>query len=228
MSNPSNPPVKVKKPLPPKPKDYDEEEEEVEEEAEVDEEEVIDEEEEEEEAAATIPFAKATTKSKLPPLPTPSKTVSKKGNSPLADAFNKVKSSKGASDIPAGKYEAIIRAFVLQPPDAKGQSARVKFELCDPQFKDNNTIPQWFKLLNAQDEEVAGGIWALEQALAKLGYDISGDELEECFEQISEENPGVIIKVSYDNVDGTRWQRAVIQGLCNNALVQEYKENQPF
>lgn len=154
-----------------------------------------------------------------------------KKKSALAAAFASTPLSNNADDIPAGKYEAIVRDFVLQDPDAKGQSARIHFALCSPDFSESNQITQWFKLLDSDEEPVEGGIKALGASLAKLGYDMPDDEdnLEEVFQEITNEKPGVLVKVSYSkDSNGNTWQRAVIQGLCDNEVVQEYKDNVQF
>jgi hypothetical protein len=137
--------------------------------------------------------------------------------------------SNNADSIPPAKYEAIIKDAVLQKPDAKGQSARFHYELCSPDFADQNSVTTWFKIFDTDGEVVAGGIRALKQTLAKLGYDPTFDELEECFEQITEERPGVLLKISYtkDNA-GNEWQRAVLEDLCDNEVVQAYKDNIPY
>ena len=206
----------LKRRLPPKPTD-DEDEDEEGQVDEVDEDEDEDEEGEEEEAPRKREKVTAGAgKAKAPPK-------KRKG---LASAFDRIPLTNNADEVPAGQYEAIVRDVVLQEADSKGQSVRMHFELCDPQFAEANNITQWFKIVDAQGESVDGGIRALKQALAKLGYEPSGEELEECFEEISGDKPGVVLKVSYSKDDsGNTWQRAIIQAPCDNDVVAEYKDN---
>jgi hypothetical protein len=161
---------------------------------------------------------------------TPTKAA-KKGSSTTAaksraDAFDSVPASNNADNIPAGKYEAIIRSGILQEPDAKGQSVRFSFELCHPDFGDANQITTWFKLFDADGDRVDGGIRAFKGSMAKLGYEVAFDEIETQLEQITEEVPGIVLKVAYTNDrDGNTWQRATIESTCNNDVVQKYKDN---
>lgn len=158
----------------------------------------------------------------------PKKATGKKNL--LAAAFDRIPLTNNADEIPAGTYEAIVRDIVLQEPDNKGQSVRIHFELCNPEFKETgNSITQWFKIVDARGESVDGAIRALKAALAKLGYEPSGEELEECFEQITDEKPGVLVKVSYSKDEaGNVWQRANIQGQCDNDIVMQYKDDMPY
>lgn len=202
----------VKK-LPPRPKDIDEEESEAE-----SEEREGEEEGDEEKEQATVKKGATVLKGK---------PAGKK--SALAAAFDRIPLTNNADQIPAGTYEAIIRDIVMQEPDAKGQSVRVHFELCASEFEDGNNITSWFKIVDSEGESVDGGIRALKQSLAKLGYEVSGVELEECFDEISKEKPGVVLKVSYaQDAQGNTWQRAAIQSTCDNEVVAAYKDNIPY
>jgi hypothetical protein len=61
--------------------------------------------------------------------------------------------------------------------------------------------------------------------MAKLGYKINDfAELEPTFEEISEEKPGVNLKISYREYKGQEYQQADIVSLCDNDVVQEYKD----
>jgi hypothetical protein len=210
----------LKRRLPPRPTDEDEDEEgQVDE---VDEDEEGDEDGEGEEEEAPRKREKVTAGARK------GKVLPKKRKG-LASAFDRIPLTNNADEVPAGQYEAIVRDVVLQEADSKGQSVRMHFELCDPQFAEANNITQWFKIVDAQGESVDGGIRALKQALAKLGYEPSGEELEECFEEISGDKPGVVLKVSYSKDDsGNTWQRAIIQAPCDNEVVAEYKDNVPY
>jgi hypothetical protein len=150
-------------------------------------------------------------------------------SSALADAFDSTSATGNADDLPAGKYEAIFKSGILQEPDAKGQSVRVSFELCHPDLQDNNQVTTWFKLFDASENKVEGGIRAFKGTLAKLGYKATFDELEDILAELTEERPGVMLKISYSkDRDGNVWQRAVVESLCDNQIVQEYKDNVPY
>jgi hypothetical protein len=139
-------------------------------------------------------------------------------------AFDSVSGGGDAIDIPHGNYEAIITEVVKQKFDAKGQSIRMKFELCDPDFGENNKLTTWFKICDKDHEAVTGGILALKATLAKLGYKPSGAELPEVFDQIMEDRPGVILKVSSAVVDGVEWPRITVMTVCDNDIVMAYKD----
>lgn len=153
----------------------------------------------------------------------------KVGRSSLAEAFDNTSATNNADDLPPGKYEAIVKNAVLQEPDAKGQSIRMSFDLCNPDLAENNQVTTWFKLFDANGNKVDGGIRAFKGTMAKLGYKPKFDELDEVLAEIMEERPGVLLKVSYSkDRDGNVWQRAVVDSLCDNEVVQEYKENVVF
>lgn len=146
----------------------------------------------------------------------------------LDHVMKNVSLSGDAKDVPTGTHEAIITEFVLQQPDSKGRSARIKFELCDPEFPSGrNELVTWFKLL--EDDlitEVTGGVKALKMALARLGYDEpeSEKELVRDLQKISKEQPGVVIKVSYDG----QWRRIRIEDTSESEVVTNYKDNIPY
>jgi hypothetical protein len=147
----------------------------------------------------------------------------------LAQAFDEVPASNNADNTPPGKYEAILKDVVMQAKDAKGQSVRMHFELCGDGFQDRNSVTTWFKVFDPEENTVQGGIRALKQTLAKLGYEPTFDELDECFEQITQEKPGVLLKISYSkDAQGNEWQRAVVEDLCDNEIIAAYKDNVPY
>lgn len=205
----------------------------VDEDEEVDEE--VDDEVEDDEGEEEAPVV---SKGKI--IPKKGLAVTKKGSnirknvSPLAAAFAAVPLTNNATDIKAGTYEAIIRAIVLQDADAKGQSVRVNVELCAPEFSEANQLVDWRKIINADGDAVGGGIRALGQDLARLGYEVpTPDEdfeenLEAIFDEITKEKPGVIVKVTYQNVGGTSYQHFSIHGPCDNEVVEAYKDNVPY
>lgn len=226
--------VRRKLPAPP-PEDEDEDEEEVEEEVEEEEEEapvvkkkvkplakrrVVEEEdededeEEEEESIPTMISRKLKDKKK----------AKSKGASALANAFDNVPLTNN-STVKAGKYEAIIKEMVLQPyEEGKGQKIRIKYELCDPEYTEDNELTDWRTIVAKDGEANEVGIRLFKQELARLGYEVTFDELEECFEQITDEKPGIMVKVSYREWQGNDFLQTSIDDLCDNDVVQEYKD----
>jgi hypothetical protein len=95
-------------------------------------------------------------------------------------------------------YEAIIREAVVQEPDARGQSVRLKFELCGAEFGDQNTITQWFRIFTEDDEPFEPGIKSLAYNFAKLGLELDFNTIDEVCAELSEERPGVIVKVVHN------------------------------
>lgn len=153
---------------------------------------------------------------------------------PIADAlsaaFDSVPLSSSASEIAPGKYEAIVTRITLQAPDSKGRSVRANFDLCSPKFENKNQLVTWFKILeNNLRTPVAGGVKALKIMLGKLGYDPRGSEMEQCFAEITNEQPGVMVNISYqEGNDGVTYQRIIVDGLCDNEVVEAYKDNIPY
>lgn len=160
----------------------------------------------------------------------------KKGSlSALAQAFKSVPLSANASNVPAGIHEAVLRSIVLQPADASGrQSARINADLCSPEFEESNQIVDWRMLVNAQGEGVMGGIRALAQDLARLGYEMpEADEdfdenLKATFDAITKEKPGVLINVKYQNANGVDYMHFSIHAESDSEVIAEYKENNPY
>ena len=112
------------------------------------------------------------------------------GANALAKAFDNVPLTNN-STVKAGKYEAIIKEMVLQPyEEGKGQKVRIKYDLCDPEFTEDNVITDWRTIVAKDGEANEVGIRLFKQELAKLGYEVTFDELEQCFEQISEGKAG--------------------------------------
>lgn len=153
-----------------------------------------------------------------------SKTEAKEqsGGMSKASAFDAAKAT-GAVD--AGKYEAVIREFVLQKPDEKGQSARIKYLIASEGDAQGETLSQWYKLFET-DESPAKGLAFLKKDLAILGYaDVRFKELENVFEEIVEKKMAVVITVKHNE----GFINAYMQGLCEDSeVVAEFLENNPY
>lgn len=139
-----------------------------------------------------------------------------------ADAFD---NAKAGGAVAAGKYDAIVKSFVLQDPDEKGHSARITHVIASEGDEQGHTITQWYKLFEVGGEP-ARGLEFLKKDLAILGHpDVKFKDLEATFEEITEEHPGVVLTVKHK--DG--FVNAYIQGLCEDSdVIDEYKENNPF
>lgn len=140
-----------------------------------------------------------------------------------AGAFDSVPLSNNA-EVSPGVYEAIVRKVLLQPQDERGQSVRFNCELCSPEFEGKNSIAIWFQILDKDGEPKEGGIKALRFTLARLGYEPSADELEEAFEEINEEQPGILLE-AYHNQGYTNYR---VKDVCDNDVVEAYKDNIPY
>jgi hypothetical protein len=144
----------------------------------------------------------------------------------LAARFDAIASGDSETEkLTPGKYEAIISEAVLQPADAKGQSVRLAFSLCNPEYSDQKSIPQWFKIYDAEGQLFEVGIRMLAQGLARIGRKLTFDDLEEILAELNESKPGVIIKVSYTQGIGRVFTNAPIDGPCDNDMVQAYKDD---
>lgn len=147
-----------------------------------------------------------------------------------AAKFDSVKPSSRADNIPAGKYEAVIKSIGWQKPDGRGQSIRVNYDLCNPEFGNSNQVAGWFRIFDANGDEVPVGIQIFKAAMIRLGYEEpSFDDLEPLFEEINNDNPGVLLNITYSDPskskDGRRFQQPNIDSQCDNDVVQEYKDN---
>ena len=136
----------------------------------------------------------------------------------LAAAFD---NAKQAGDVPAGKYEALLVEAVLQDPNEKGQSARIAYEIAtgDPA---GERVTQFYQLMTA-DEEPGRGAAFLKRDLAILGMkDVTGMELENAMEVLTENKPGVVIQVKHK--DG--YQNVYLQGLAEGSdELESYRAN---
>ena len=185
---------------------------------------VVEEEEEEEEEEA--PRLK---KKKLAPINRQKATASKK--SPLERAFSNVPAS-GAAIIKTGKYEMLVKEVVLQPyVDGKGQKARAKFMICDTELE-APTITFWYNLVDKEGEANEFGLQIFRQEMAKLGYDVGNEvteeEIEEMFDEVTKERPGVVAKLSYREWQGRDIPVVEIQGTSDSDTIEEFRDNLPF
>lgn len=108
------------------------------------------------------------------------------------------------SDVPDGKYEAIIKDMVYQEPDAKGRSVRFTVVFASEQVR-GEEITNWFRILEPDQETAAQGAKFFKRAMAVLGYkDIKLADIEEACDEITKDNPGVLVQKKnnegFDNV----------------------------
>lgn len=170
-----------------------------------------------------IKKANKKTEEKTPPKKTSGRSArSEEGSMSKADAFNK---AKATGSVEAGKYEAVIDEFVLQKADEKGHSARIKFKIASEGDAQGQTTTQWYKLFNA-DKTPAQGLQFLKKDLAILGFDdVQFDDLEDAFEEITQNHPGVAITVKHN--DG--FVNTYLQGLCEDSeVIADFLANNPY
>jgi hypothetical protein len=168
-------------------------------------------------------------------LPTKrAKILGKKGGTSsrkdaITKAFANTPLSNNEEDLPKGLYDAILSELVLQDfEDGKGQFVRTKYELCTPDFE-GRIIPQWWKILDKDGKPIEFPFQMMKEALAKLGYNPKDyDELQEVCEEVTDQKPGVSIKISYQEYQGSERVRVTIQGEQDNDVIQEYKDSVPY
>ena len=142
----------------------------------------------------------------------------------LRVAIDRTSASGDADNIPAGSYEAMVTEIVMQPFDpAKGQSLRMKFQLCGSDWE-GKKVATWFKILDAHKQPAEFTIGKLKGVFAKLGYKLTYEAMDGVIEEIKEAQPGVILKINYQNVEGTRYQRVEVMDICDNDVIQEFKD----
>lgn len=139
-----------------------------------------------------------------------------------AQAFDEV--SPGGGAVPAGKYEAVLKEAVLQDPDDKGQSARFKVLIASENYM-GEELTWWNKIFDV-DENPTGGVKFLKQTLAKLGYpDVTFDDLESVFEELTNDHPGCAIQVKINE----GYTNVYINGLIEDSpAIRALHETNPF
>jgi hypothetical protein len=146
------------------------------------------------------------------------------GDAPMskADAFDQ---AKAMGSVEVGKYEAVVDEFVLQKPDEKGESARIKYKIASEGDAQGQTVTQWYKLFNA-DETPAKGLEFLKKDLAVLGYDdVKYRDLEGVFEEIADAHTGVVITVKHND----NFVNCYLQGLCEDSdIIEAFLEKFPY
>lgn len=146
------------------------------------------------------------------------------GKAPMskADAFDQ---AKATGSVDAGKYEAVVDEFVLQKPDEKGESARIKYKIASEGDAQGQTVTQWYKLFNA-DETPARGLEFLKKDLAILGYDdVKYSDLPDVFEEIADKHTGVVITVKHNE----GFVNCYLQGLCEDSdIIEAFLEKFPY
>jgi hypothetical protein len=141
--------------------------------------------------------------------------------------YDSIKPGSSSSEIPQGRYEAIVRGVTMQEPNDHGQSIRVNFEICSDAFA-GTSVPTWFKIYQPDGTIVPFAVELWKRMLARLGYeDVLESELPQLLDQISADMPGAVIKVSYQKSkkDGNTYQRVEVDQPCDNAVIQRYKED---
>jgi hypothetical protein len=110
-----------------------------------------------------------------------------------------------------------------------------EYALVDPQYGEKNKVQGWFGLVDEGGDPGKGLRW-FKLALSKLGYDTEEMDAaeedtaalyEQALEEISEEQPGVLIKISY-NADYPDSPNVRLEDVSDSELIEAYKDNVPF
>lgn len=133
-----------------------------------------------------------------------------------ADAFD---AAKPQGQIDGGKYVALIGEMILQEPDDKGQSARVKYEIATEGDFRGADVTQFYKLFEA-DGSVGKGAAFLKRDLAVLGHaDVKFGDLEETFEEIVNDQVGCNVTVKQNG----QWTNVYLDGVTEDtSVIDEY------
>lgn len=144
-----------------------------------------------------------------------------------ADVFDSVKSRGAVAD---GKYEAVIKEFVLQPADEKGRSVRLKVVIADEGEYQGAEVPQWYKVFDAPDAngkvKAARGAEFLKADLAKLGYpDFRFADLEGILQEIVDNKTGVLVSVKQNG----QFTNVYVNGLSEESqVIADFLASHPF
>lgn len=145
------------------------------------------------------------------------------GGESRAKQFDDTK-PQGAVD--PGKYYAVIEEFVMQEPDDKGQSARVKYGIAnDGEFR-GQQVTQFYKVFESDDSTGKGAAF-LKKDLAVLGYgDVKFADLDEAFEEIVNKDMGVVITVKQNG----QWTNVYLGGLAEDGsdVIDDYLQQRTF
>lgn len=140
-----------------------------------------------------------------------------------AKAFDDTK-PQGAVD--PGKYYGVIEEFVMQEPDDKGQSARVKYGIAnDGEFR-GQQVTQFYKVFES-DGSTGKGAAFLKKDLAVLGYgDVKFLDLDEAFKEIVDKDMGVVITVKQNG----QWTNVYLGGLAEDGsdVIDDYLQQRTF
>lgn len=165
---------------------------------------------------------KAETKTASKPKTKEKQEDQNESNESGAGAFD---STKPQGAVEPGKYEGVIEEMVLQDPDEKGQSVRLKYGIATAGDFRGVQVTQWYKILEA-DNTAGKGAAFLKKDLAILGYpDVKFADLEQAFEEIVEKNIGVLMTVKQNGA----FTNVYLGGLCEDSdVIDEYLDSRTF
>lgn len=144
-----------------------------------------------------------------------------------ADVFDNVR-PQGTVDN--GKYEAVIKEFVLQDADEKGRSVRLKVAIADEGEFQGVELAQFYKVLeapNAAGKVTAGkGAAFLKADLVKLGHEnVRFADMPDVFEEIVEAKTGVLVTVKQNGA----FTNVYINGLSEDSqVIADFLATNPF
>lgn len=146
--------------------------------------------------------------------------------SSFASAFDETPPATGmsGSDVPPGKYEAIITYAALKDENDKGQAVLIKYEIADEGDSQGKTLHSYYTVFD-KSGGVGKGMGFLRRDLAKLGYsDLSGEQVEEALEEVAKDQLGVAITVKVK--DG--WTNVYLDGIVEDSeIIDAWKAEHP-
>lgn len=142
--------------------------------------------------------------------PSKSEQPPKRGLS-LAEIWDNTDPSEASNNLPAGEHEVRLNSIELKDDPKKGKAAIITYEAIDGDHE-GKTLRQLYKLADPAGGK-GPGVAYLMRDLALLGYsDIDGKKLKKTLQEISDEQPMVIINA----VENGQYTNAYLQGLPEN------------
>ena len=147
------------------------------------------------------------------------------GGGSFASLFDQTPASSGFGiDVPPGDYECVLVYARIEPPNDKGTSVLLKYEVADEGDSQGKVIPTYYKVLEL-DGTAGKGMGILKKDLGKLGFpDVSGADVEDALRQLEEAMDGVSLKVKQNG----QYTNAYLQGLVQNSeIIESWKSVRP-
>lgn len=134
----------------------------------------------------------------------------------LAEIWDNTDPSEASNNLPAGEHEVRVNGIELKDDAKKGKAAIITYEAIEGDHE-GKSLRQLYKLSDASGAK-GPGVAYLMRDLALLGYEnIDGKKLKKTLQEISEEQPMVIINA----VENGQYTNAYLQGLPENATPKD-------